>query len=91
MSEEKEKRKSEQDPVSRREFLRRSALGAAGAGLGLSGAFASEGKRRFYRADELTEEQRARLRAAKAQRLHQEGVREPTLPPFPSNDNPPKE
>jgi hypothetical protein len=82
-----EKQKPEQDPVSRREFLRRSALGAAGVGLGLSGALAAAGtgKRRFYRADELTEEQRARLRAAKAQRLHQEGARGPDYP-WPSGD-----
>ena len=50
-----EERTSEPDSPNRREFLRRSALGTAVAGLGLGGAFAAEesGKRRFDRADEI--------------------------------------
>jgi hypothetical protein len=54
-----EKRKPDQDPLTRREFLRRSALRATGVGVGLSGALAAEGsgKRQFYRADELTGDQ----------------------------------
>ena len=58
--------------------MRHSALGTAGIGLGLGGAWAAGGigKQRFFRADELTEEQRARMQEAKALKLHQEGVRE---------------
>lgn len=57
--------KPERDSLNRRQFVQQSLLGAAGLGFLLSKPLLARdmGNRRFFRADELTPEERSRWQA----------------------------
>lgn len=88
--------KPERDSLNRRQFVQQSLLGAAGLGFLLSKPLLARdmGNRRFFRADELTPEDRIRWQSMKAQRFDDEGGQAPGPPrpprPQPSIDGPNK-
>ena len=82
------KEKSEKDSLNRRQFVQQSVLGAAGLGFLLSKPLLARdvGNRRFFRADELTPEDRLRWKAQEGGGFPQP----PQPPPLRSEDGPNK-